>query len=196
MSSFTRLNFTCSGLKLHVPYSQTYKATFFKESHPLYLLDPSTEPRHCTPFSTPFNNITRIDSPTLKIHKSPSEHLMHCNQGLLHNNLTPIVRNSLIGSWWINGPIIKLLTLADLEGVCPGQPPPRVQILSFRHTKFLKRNRLRSPRPPTRSYDPPLPYIWGEPWDTFVSFLQMEKCISFPIFVSILCRIKTTINDK
>ena len=33
-------------------------------------------------------------------------------------------------------------------------PPLRVQILSFRHKKFLKRNRLRSQRPPTRSTPP------------------------------------------
>ena len=38
--------------------------------------------------------------------------------------------------------------LADLEGV-PGARPLRVRILSFLHTKFLKRNRLVSPRPPT-----------------------------------------------
>ena len=44
--------------------------------------------------------------------------------------------------------------LADLEGGVPGTRPPRVQILSFWHTKFSKRNRsglhtpLRGPRPP------------------------------------------------
>ena len=37
--------------------------------------------------------------------------------------------------------------LADLGGV-PGARPLRVQILLFRHTKFSKRNRLGSQRPP------------------------------------------------
>ena len=37
-------------------------------------------------------------------------------------------------------------------------PRPRVQILSFRHIKFSKRNRLAPPPPPPRkSLDPPLP---------------------------------------
>ena len=43
--------------------------------------------------------------------------------------------------------------LADLGGV-PGTCPPRVQILSFLHTKFSKRNRLGSPDPPMRSMPP------------------------------------------
>ena len=39
--------------------------------------------------------------------------------------------------------------------------PLRIQILSFYHTKFSKRNRLRSPRPPpTRSTSPP----YGKSW--------------------------------
>ena len=52
--------------------------------------------------------------------------------------------------------------LADLGGV-PGAHPLRVQILSFRHMKFLKHNRLGSPPPyevhsPLREIrDPPLP---------------------------------------
>ena len=39
-------------------------------------------------------------------------------------------------------------------GNCPVHAPLRVQILSFWHTKFSKRNRLRSPHPPTRSTPP------------------------------------------
>ena len=38
--------------------------------------------------------------------------------------------------------------MTDLGGV-PGACPPRVQSLSFRHTKFSKRNHLGSRRPPT-----------------------------------------------
>ena len=40
------------------------------------------------------------------------------------------------------------IVLADLEGRVPGARPPRVQILSFRHTKFSKRSCLGSPCPP------------------------------------------------
>ena len=61
--------------------------------------------------------------------------------------------------------IMKTLTafsLADLGGV-PGTRPPRVQILSFRHTKFSKRNRLGSARPPPPRGSRPLPEILDPP---------------------------------
>ena len=41
----------------------------------------------------------------------------------------------------------------------PLPPTPRVQILSFQHTKFMKLNCLLSPRPPTRSTSP-----YGKSW--------------------------------
>ena len=43
--------------------------------------------------------------------------------------------------------ILEQSALADLDGTCPAHAPLRVHILSFRHTKFSKRNCLRSPRP-------------------------------------------------
>ena len=53
------------------------------------------------------------------------------------------------------------------RGGVPGARPPRVQILSFQHTKFSKLNRLGSPRPlPPRGprplgeiMDPPLHHV-------------------------------------
>ena len=56
----------------------------------------------------------------------------------------------------LHGSLLKSLTiaLADLEGACPAHAPLRVQILSFRHTKFAKRNRLGSPHPPLRDPRP------------------------------------------
>ena len=39
-------------------------------------------------------------------------------------------------------------SVADLGG-CTRRAPPRYPILSFWHTNFTKRSRLRSPRPPT-----------------------------------------------
>ena len=57
------------------------------------------------------------------------------------------------------------LAFADPGGTA-GVCPPRVQILSFWHTNFLKRSHLGSWRPPTRSapplreiLDPPLPSL-------------------------------------
>ena len=54
-------------------------------------------------------------------------------------------------------------SLVDLVGV-PGARPPRVQILSFWHTKFLKCNHLGSPHPPTRSTPPPHGKSWIHHW--------------------------------
>ena len=49
---------------------------------------------------------------------------------------------------------IPSILLAGLGGVPGARPLPRVQILSFRHTKFSKCNRLRSPRPPFEVHAP------------------------------------------
>ena len=64
-------------------------------------------------------------------------------------------------------PKISILSIGrSTWEACAGHAPLRAQILSFWHTKFSKRNCLRSPRPPTGS-TPPLrgprpPY--GESW--------------------------------
>ena len=51
--------------------------------------------------------------------------------------------------------MLRCCPLADLEGACPAHAPPRVQILSSWHTKFSKRNHLRSPCPRLRAPRPP-----------------------------------------
>ena len=60
--------------------------------------------------------------------------------------------------WQLLSPVTLLQhvnPLADLEGACPAHAPLRVQILSFRHTKFLKSSHLGSPRPPPMRSTPP-----------------------------------------
>ena len=48
---------------------------------------------------------------------------------------------------------------------CPARaPPPRVPILSFWHTKFLKHNRLGSPHPLLRGPRPPYGKSWIRHW--------------------------------
>ena len=47
-----------------------------------------------------------------------------------------------------------------ITGACPAHAILRVQILSFRHTKFSKRNRLGSQQPPLRGRCPPYRRSW------------------------------------
>ena len=63
--------------------------------------------------------------------------------------------------------------MADLGGRARRTPPLRVQILSFWHTKFVKRNRLGSPRPPLRGPRPP----YGKSWIRHWVVLQVELLI-------------------
>ena len=67
----------------------------------------------------------------------------------------------------------------------PPPSPPRVQILSFRHTKFLKRNHLGSPRPSYEVHaplqeilDPPLyqgGHSTGKTGNLVITFSRQKK---------------------
>ena len=48
------------------------------------------------------------------------------------------------------------IAIGGSRRACPAHAPLKVQILSFRHTKFSKRNHLGSPRPLREILDPPL----------------------------------------
>ena len=59
---------------------------------------------------------------------------------------------------------VRNRSIGGSRGGVPGARPLRVQILSFRHTKFSKCNRLGSQRPPTRS-TPPYGKSWIRHWE-------------------------------
>ena len=51
--------------------------------------------------------------------------------------------------------MVTVICVEQNIGGSRGRAPLRVQILSFRHTKFSKRNRLGSPHPPHEVHAPP-----------------------------------------
>ena len=61
------------------------------------------------------------------------------------------------------------------KGACAGHASPRVQILSFRHKNFSKRNRLGSQRPS------PLREILDPPLTNYIATSSFQK-ISFTMF--------------
>ena len=62
------------------------------------------------------------------------------------------------------------LTIGGSRGAHPAHaPPPRVPILLFSHTKFLKHNRLGSPTPPPMRSTPPLREILDPPLLTYLN---------------------------
>ena len=86
-------------------------------------------------------------------------------------------------SLYVNEP----LSIGGSRGGVPGtRPPLRVQILSFRHIKFLKRNRLGSPRLPyevnaplREILDPPLLIVARKCIHMYVWYF---KCVIHKIF--------------
>ena len=73
---------------------------------------------------------------------------------------------------------LALLPLADLKGACRRTPPLRVQIRSFWHTKFSKRNRLGSPHS-APSYEVHVPCTGNPKSATAYSRTAFTKILKF-----------------
>ena len=106
----------------------------------------------------------KINSKTVNLHSSVNTIIYGVCQ--IAKLAKAVCDGEMIAEWiwkctFVIFQILMYNTLADLGGV-PGARPLRVQILSFWHTKFSKRNRLGSQRPPARS-TPPLREILDPP---------------------------------